>query len=76
MHALAVALRDSVGRLDEAKLYDIPTGSGETIVALRLAYPLQPFRARYQCGTGTEFHPLAPLNGIVQSLFPVVWGEE
>lgn len=39
MALLAKALRAHVGPLLEGEVYAVPTGSGETVVALRMAYP-------------------------------------
>lgn len=39
MVQLAQLLRDEVGTLDPALRYRVPTGSGETILCLRMAYP-------------------------------------
>lgn len=44
----------------------VPTGSGETIVALAMAFPNHRFLPIYNCGPGTLFHPEAPLNQLVR----------
>lgn len=46
---------------------EIPTGSGETLVCLKLAYPQVPFTAVYGEGP-TLWHPQAPLNALVAML--------
>ncbi len=51
-----------------ASVYDVPSGSGETITCLRLAYPEINFFPVYGCGQGTEYHAEAPLNGIVRAM--------
>ena len=45
--------------------YRVPTGSGETILCLRWAFPGILFTPVYDCGQGTEYHPEAPLNALV-----------
>ncbi len=64
MVRLARAYREFLGDLREAE-YRVPTGSGETIICLLLAYPHITFRAVYECGPGTRYDANAPLNGIV-----------
>lgn len=46
----------------------IPTGSGETLVCLKLAYPEKDFIAVYNLGKETEYNPNAPLNRLVELL--------
>ncbi|MBP2291030.1 hypothetical protein [Azospirillum rugosum] len=67
MAAVATALRDDMGELP-ADTYDVPTGSGETLVCLAMAYPDSRFRPVYGVGKGTAFEPFAPLNGLVLAL--------
>ena len=64
MAQLAVALREEVGDLGQGP-YMVPTGSGETLLALRWAYPRTEFVAVYDCGVGTEYEEEAPLNRLV-----------
>jgi hypothetical protein len=47
----------------------VPTGSGETIICLRLAYPDVVFKPVYGLDRSTKFEEDAPLNGVVQVLF-------
>ena len=46
----------------------IPTGSGETLVCLKMAYPQTKFIAVYNLGKETEYNPNAPLNKLVELL--------
>lgn len=46
----------------------VPTGSGETLICLKLAYPQVNFIAVYNLGKETEYHPEAPLNKLVELL--------
>ena len=46
-------------------IHYIPTGSGETILCLRWAFPLTRFLPLYNVGPGTEWNAKAPLNGLV-----------
>lgn len=52
--------------VDEA--YRVPTGSGETVTCLRLAFPEKKFIPVYNCGTGTEYHVQAALNDVVMAM--------
>ena len=52
--------------------YYVPTGSGETILALHMAFPQAKFVAVYDnTHAETTRDPEAPLNAIVDALFPV-----
>lgn len=46
----------------------VPTGSGETICCLSLAFPDKKFIARYNIDASTEYHKEAPLNKLVEQL--------
>ena len=46
----------------------VPTGSGETICCLALAFPDKKFIARYNIDESTEYHKEAPLNKLVEQL--------
>ena len=67
MQALAQAyrhyLQDSLGDT----VY-VPTGSGETLVCLKLAYPDKKFYAVYDLNKATEYSKDAPLNEMVALL--------
>lgn len=65
LDGLALAYRQEIGELTE-KEYNVPTGSGETIICLALAYPDIKFNAIYDVGPGTEYNEQAPLNGLVR----------
>lgn len=56
-------LQDSLG--DVAY---VPTGSGETLVCLKLAYPDKEFVAVYDLNSATEYSEGAPLNKLVAAL--------
>lgn len=70
MTAIGTAFKDHLGNLSE-DCYNIATGSGETIVCLKLAYPDKRFIAHYnvvQLETETRYNPGAPLNGLVTAI--------
>lgn len=53
--------------------YEIPSGSGETIVCLKMAFPQVDFTPVYDNNIpATEYSPNAPLNGLVRAMFPSV----
>ena len=67
MGDIAKAFRAHLGELPGA-CYVVPSGSGETICCLRLAYPLLDFEASYDDSKPeTQRHPNAPLNPFVDS---------
>lgn len=68
MAQLANAYREHLGELEEGVTYKVPTGSGETIVALSTAYPEHYFTPVYNVGTGTARDEKAPLNGLVDAI--------
>lgn len=58
-------------RFLQNKLNDVvyvPTGSGETLVCLKLAYPEKKFIAVYNLDEATEYCKYAPLNEMVKLL--------
>lgn len=63
MVKISVAFREYLGELIGE--YDVPTGSGETIVCLRWAYPDCRFNPIYGLNESTKFNPEAPLVAIV-----------
>lgn len=71
MVRFAGALAADLGPLD-AGPYTVPTGSGETITALRFAYPGTAFVAEYGNDAATRYEAEAPLTAIVAALGPVV----
>lgn len=46
----------------------VPSGSGETLVCLKLAYPETDFVAVYNLDEATEYSAHAPLNSLVKAL--------
>jgi hypothetical protein len=67
MGDIAKAFRAHLGELPAA-LYTVPSGSGETICCLRVAYPLLDFEASYDDRKPeTRRDPEAPLNPFVDS---------
>jgi hypothetical protein len=73
MGDIAKAFRLQLGELPMAR-YAVPSGSGETICCLRVAYPLLDFEALYDdLKPETQRYPNAPLNPFVdcQSRLPL-----
>lgn len=68
MVELAKALRADIGPLDTIATHCVPTGSGETFVALCMAYPGIKFKPYYTGDAGCKREPLAPLNMLVDAL--------
>ena len=66
MLRLAVAYSAHLGKLPET-VY-VPSGSGETVVCLKLAYPDTHFVAVYNIDKATEYSPYCPLNALVRVL--------
>jgi hypothetical protein len=66
MAKLTQAFRYHLGELPNGE-YLVPTGSGETILCLRWAYPAIRFEPAYNVGRGTEYNEFAPLNTLVSS---------
>ena len=58
--------KEYLGELPDVNF--IPTGSGETLVCLKLAYPEKSFIAVYNIDTATQYDKEAPLNKIVELL--------
>ncbi len=61
MVEIAKAYKQHLGELPN-QVYEVPTGSGETILCLRWAYPGKTFVPVYNVGKGTEYDGRAPLN--------------
>lgn len=69
MMQIGLSLRTLIGQLNSSIPYWVPSGSGETIVSLSLAYPKQKFVAVYNMGDeNTEWSGEAPLNALVVNL--------
>lgn len=72
MAEIAQEFKYNLGELPNDVSYDVPTGSGETIVCLKIAYPNRKFIACYdQSKSSTTYNEQAPLNTLVAALFPV-----
>lgn len=80
LHVLAAyghALVRAIGPLDMGQEHVVPTGSGETVLALRLALPSIRLVAAYNVpslAAGTRWHPDAPLNSIVAQVARCEYG--
>lgn len=72
MNDIAARLSDRLKyRLREGVEYILPTGSGETAVCLKIAFPEITFTPRYDDNDpATEYNEQAPLNGLVRAIFP------
>ena len=69
MHEIAERLRAELS-FDTDTEYVIPTGSGESIVCLKMAFPEAKLTPQYNdSDPATEFNEEAPLNGIVRAMF-------
>lgn len=70
MAALAEALHAELGKLHDSA-YLVPTGSGETVMCLRWAYPSTEFVAVYDdARQATRYHAEAPLARLVAATGP------
>ncbi len=67
----ARALARALGTLP-GPAYRVPTGSGETILALRWAYPQLTFHAAYGDTPATRRDAANPLNALVAATGPIV----
>ena len=47
---------------------ELPTGSGESLVCLKMAFPNTVIKPLYNISKGTEYHSEAPLNNLVSLL--------
>ncbi len=66
MYRIGLKYKSYLGELPDT-VY-IPTGSGETLVCLKLVYPDTKFIAVYNLGPETEYNKNAPLNRLVEIL--------
>lgn len=66
MQEIGEKFKDYLGVLDET-VY-VPTGSGETLVCLKFAYPQTKFIAVYNLDNATKYEEKAPLNKLVELL--------
>ena len=69
MNRIARTFREYFGEGEElaGNVY-LPTGSGETLVALKMAYPWAAIHAVYDLDAATEYSEEAPLNALVEVL--------
>lgn len=68
MTKLSAIYKDFFYYLEEPDEVIVPTGSGETICCLALAFPNTKFVARYNIDASTEYNEEAPLNKLVEQL--------
>lgn len=66
MEKIGKCYRDHLGDLPDV-VY-VPSGSGETLCCLKMAYPQNEFIAVYGLDKATEYSENAPLNGLVDLL--------
>lgn len=64
MAEIAKRLAAAIGALDRDTVYEVETGSGETIACLRMAYPHITFEPVYNVSRGSQYDAAAPLNWI------------
>ena len=75
MQMIGEAYKDYLGELPD-HVY-LPTGSGETLVCLKMAYPNTDFIAVYNIGKETEYSEYAPLNKLVELLsYDILFADE
>lgn len=67
LREIAAAFKAHLGDL-RGYYHEIPTGSGETLVCLAMAYPGHKFRPVYGQSDATQYEPQAPLNDLVLAL--------
>lgn len=61
------------GAVQEDKTYYVPTGSGETIFCLKMAFPKKEFVAVYDnSNPATVRNSESPLTAVVERMFPVL----
>lgn len=70
---IAQQLAAEMGDLERG-IYAVPSGSGETILCLSIAYPRCQFVAEYGTGGATEYQKNGPLNTLVARLCAVKTG--
>lgn len=66
MTRIARAFKDHIGQM-HGHIY-LPTGSGETLVELKMAYPALRITAVYGMDAATEYSQEAPLNALVVAI--------
>lgn len=69
MREIAVRMRNEL-TFDTDTEYTIPSGSGETVVCLKMAFPNINFIPQYDnSDPSTEYNDEAPLNEVVRAMF-------
>lgn len=68
MNALSNVYGDEFYYLEDEDEIVVPTGSGETLVCLAMAFPNKKFIARYNIDESTQYNEEAPLNKLVERL--------
>lgn len=68
MLMVADAFKSHFKGLDIPNEINLPTGSGETLVCLKLAFPTLKINAIYNLDGATEYNENAPLNDLVKLL--------
>ena len=68
MNILSDIYQNEFYYLEDEEEVVVPTGSGETLVCLAMAFPKVKFIARYNIDAATEYHEEAPLNKLVERL--------
>lgn len=63
MQLVAEMFKEEIG--DRLGSIYLPTGSGETLVCLKMAYPDSKITAVYDMNAATAYEPSAPLNALV-----------
>ena len=66
MRLIAECYKDYIGELPDE--INLPTGSGETLVALKMAFPNTKITAVYNLDDATEYDRCCVLNSLVQAL--------
>lgn len=74
MLMVAEEFKKSLG--DVSGTVNIPTGSGETLVCMKIAYPTLTVNAIYNLGNATKYESQAPLNKLVFAIADNVFGIE
>lgn len=66
MKMVAMKFKDALGEIDGP--INLPTGSGETLVCMKIAYPTIAISAVYGLDDATKYDEQAPLNDLVVAL--------
>ena len=69
---IAYEFKQQLGVLRSHITYVVPSGSGETVICLKIAYPNIKFVAQYDASKeSTLYNPEVPLNKLVAALVPM-----